>query len=670
MKKLRNGFLISSFLLLIGCSDKPSPETTVEDYMEAWENEEFGEMYDLLSEESKDSISQEEFEERYSTIYEGINMNNLSITYEAPEEEQDFNEEDTPAYDYDVSMETLAGALEFSHQAELVYEEGDEEDTWAVDWNPSMIFAGMEEGDKVNAQSIPAERGEILDANGDPLAENGVIQQVGIVPERLEDEEKVKEDLADILDLSVEYIDSQLDQSWVQSSSFVPVGAVSDNDEERIEEIRELTGTQFQETNSRVYPAEEATAHIIGYVDDITGEQLEEMSDDGYTASDQIGQTGLESLLEEDLRGQAGGKVTIVDEDDNEKEVLAENEATDGEDVELTIDKKVQETIYDNMEGEPGSSSALDPVTGEVKALVSSPAYDPNEFVLGMSSERRTELQEQEGSPLSNKFRSNYSPGSTFKPITAAIGLETNNIDPNEDMTIDGKSYTKDGWGDYSVTRVDGANVDNNVNLRDALVRSDNIYFARTILDIGGENFLEEAEEFGFSEDLPFSYPIAASQIINGEEFDSEPLLADTGYGQGQVQMSSLHLAVSYTPFITNGDLMQPTLRSDEETGQVWKENVISEETASLLTENLQAVVDDSEGSAYEPQMNDLNLAGKTGTAELKQSLDDEDAQENGWFIAWDTESEDLIVSMMIEDVEDGSGEVVPRVKNVFSDLD
>ncbi|MFG6149127.1 penicillin-binding transpeptidase domain-containing protein [Halobacillus sp. B23F22_1] len=669
MKKLRNCFLISSFLLLIGCSDKPNPESTVEAYMEAWENEKFGEMYDLLSEESKDSISEEEFEERYSTIYEGINMNNLAITYKAPEEEQDFNEEDTPAYDYDVSMETLAGELQFSHQAELVYEEGDEEDTWAIKWDSSMIFAGMEEGDKVSAQSIPAERGEIFDANGEPLAENGVIQQVGLVPERIEDEKEVKEDLAEILDISVDYIDSQLDQSWVQSSSFVPVGAVSDDDEERIKEIKELTGTQFQETNSRVYPAEEATAHIIGYVGDITGEQLEEMSDEGYTASDQIGQTGLESLLEEDLRGQAGGKVTIVDEDGNEKEVLAENEATNGEDVELTIDKEVQETIYENMEGEPGSSAAVNPTSGEVKALVSSPAYDPNEFVLGMSSERRSELQEQEGEPLSNKFSSNYSPGSTFKPITASIGLKTDTIDPEEDMTIDGKSYTQDGWGNYSITRVDGANIDNNVNLRDALVRSDNIYFARSILDIGGETFLEEAENFGFSEDLPFAYPISASQILNEDQFESEPLLADTGYGQGQVQMSSLHLALTYTPFITGGDLLQPTLRSDEETGQVWKEDVISEETADVITENLQAVVNDSQGSAYEPQMDDLNLAGKTGTAELKQSLDDEDAQENGWFIAWDTDEEDLIVSMMIEDVEDGSGEVVPRVKKVFSDL-
>ncbi|MCP3026330.1 penicillin-binding transpeptidase domain-containing protein [Halobacillus sp. A5] len=671
MKYLKSLILISSFIVLVGCSDQPDPEATVENYMEAWENEEFGEMYDLLSEESQDAISQEDFEERYTNIYDGIEMDNLSVTYESPEEKQDYDEEDKPAYDYDVQMETLAGELDFSHQAELVYEEGDEEDQWAVEWNPSMIFAGMEEGDEISAQSLSSERGEIFDVNGDPLAENGSVQEVGVVPEQLEDEEEeVKEELADILNTSVEYIDTQLDQSWVQSSSFVPVGSVALEDEETIDEINELSGTQLQEADARVYPAGEAAAHIIGYVDDINAEQLEERSEEGYTASDQVGQAGLEQVLEDELRGEAGGKVAINDDEGNEKDVLAEKEATNGEDVELTLDLEVQETIYDEMDGKPGSSAALDPQTGEVRAMVSSPAYDPNEFILGVSGDRRTELQEQEGSPLSNKFSGTYSPGSTFKPITAAIGLETGEIDPDEEMSIDGKSYTKDGWGDYSVSRVDGANVDNNVNLRDALVRSDNIYFARSIIDIGGEAFLEESENFGFDEDFPFSYPISSSQILNEEEFESEALLADTGYGQGQVLMSPLHLAAAYTPFITGGDLIQPVMQSDEETEQYWKEDVISEDTASTISENLQAVVEDSEGSAYDPQVEGLSLAGKTGTAELKESLDDEDAQENGWFVAWDTSSEDLIVSMMVEDVEDGSGDVVPLVKNVFSELE
>ncbi|MFC7061407.1 penicillin-binding transpeptidase domain-containing protein [Halobacillus seohaensis] len=671
MKQLMMFIFLSAFIVLVGCSDQPRPETTVEAYMEAWESEEFTNMYNLLSESSQNVITQEEFEKRYTAIYDGISMANLAVTYNLPDEKKDYDEEDSPSYDYEVSMETLAGDLNFSHTAELVFEDNDEGGEWAILWDSSMIFSGMEEGDTIRAQPLAAERGEILDENGQALAENGVVQQVGLVPDWMEDDkEEVKKELADILGLSIEYINEKMEQSWVKASSFVPLSSIANDDEERIEKIKKLNGTKFQQKSARIYPLGESAAHLTGYVDAITAEQLEEKSGEGYTATDQLGQTGLERILENDLKGEAGGKVAILDEADNEKEVLAEKEPRDGKDVTLTINSDIQQAIYSEMDGDAGSSAAINPSTGQVKALVSSPAYDPNEFVLGMNSERRSELQEDPERPLLNKFTSNSSPGSTFKPITAAIGLETGDIDPSEEMSIPDKTFTKKGWGDYSVTRVDSANVDQSVNLRDALVRSDNIYFARSILSIGDGKFLQKAKDFGFSEEIPFPYPISSSQIINEGEFgDHEVLLADTGYGQGQVQMSTLHLAIAYTPFITDGDLLQPTLYKDEEPGQLWQDDVISEGTAVTIRENLKAVVEDSEGSGYEPPLEGINLAGKTGTAELKQSLEDENGQENGWFIAWDTDQKDLLVSMTIEDVDEGSSYVVPKVKNVFDQL-
>ncbi|MFC7321352.1 penicillin-binding transpeptidase domain-containing protein [Halobacillus campisalis] len=652
--------LLLLVLALLGCSEQPEPSGTLEAYMQAWQDENFEEMYELLSEQSKDRINEQEFVERYSTIYDGINMNNLLITYDEPAEDEDFAEEDQPSFSYEAEMETLAGALNFANEVQLTFEENEEDGKWLVNWDPSMIFPGMEEEDTVSAQSTSPERGEIFDVEGDPLAENGEVQQVGFVPGELgENEEEAKEEAADILDISVEDIDGQLNQSWVQASSFVPVGSIAAGDEERIENISGIEGIQLQEKSARVYPEGESAAHLIGYISDVTAEQLEEVGDQGYSAGDQIGQAGLEYVLEDDLRGQAGGKVSILDENDEEKEVLAENEAVDGEDFNLTIDKELQQAIYESMEEEPGASSAIDPTTGEVKALVSSPSYDPNDIILGRSSVETTV----------NRFNKTYSPGSTFKPITAAIGLETGNIDPDEEMSIPDKTYTEDGWGGYSVSRVDGANVDDKVDLRDALVRSDNIYFARSILEIGADSFMDKSKNFGFSEEVPFSFPIENSQIANEEEITEDVLLADTGYGQGQVQMSTLHLAMTYTPFITNGDLLEPTLIQSDETEQIWREDVISEESASRIREDLKAVVNDPEGSAYEPQLENVSLAGKTGTAELKESLDDEDGQENGWFIAWDTDQEDLLVSMMIENVENGSSEAVSKVKQVFEEM-
>ncbi|ELK46612.1 penicillin-binding transpeptidase domain-containing protein [Halobacillus sp. BAB-2008] len=657
------------FLSLVACSQQPKPEDTFTAYMDAWENGKYDKMYGLLSESSQGLMTEEEFVDRYETIYDGISMEDLAVTYDLPEESEDYGEGEEPSFDFGVKMGSIGGEIDFTHAASLVFEEGEEE-RWAIDWDSSMIFPGMKEGYTVYADSLSSERGEIFDADGQGLAVNGEVQRVGLVPEQIEEgqEEALKEGLSEELGMTVEAIDAKLDQSWVEPSSFVPIGAVAADDEAKIEALKKLPkGFIFKAEGARVYPLKEAAAHLTGYVGAITAEQLEDRKGEGYSSTSRIGQAGLEAVFEDRLRGTPGGKVAIRDEKGNEEEVLAETEPVAGEDVTLTISSDVQKNVYNQMKDDSGSASAVNPTTGEVLAMVSAPAYDPNQFILGMGAEERQKLQEAPGSPLLNKFTRTYSPGSTFKPITAAIGLETGAIDPAEELSIPDRTYTQDGWGGYSVTRVPGAAVDTQVNLRDALVRSDNIYFARSILEIGGEAFLKGAEPFGFGEDIPFPYPVESSQILNADAFkEQEPLLADTGYGQGQVQMSTLHLAMTYTPFITDGTLLKPTLIKDEGAGEPWHENVLSEETAATIKEDLRAVVADEEGTAHKPVTEGLSLAGKTGTAELKQSLEDENGQENGWFVAWDTESWDLLVSMMIEDVDKGSAEVVPKVKKVF----
>ncbi|WP_281974980.1 penicillin-binding transpeptidase domain-containing protein [Halobacillus litoralis] len=666
---MKRWILVIFSLLLLGltaCSEQPNPEDTFTAYMKAWESGEYAKMYGMLSKSSQGLMSEEEFVDRYTAIYEGIGMKELAVTYELPEEDQEYDTEEKPSFEYGVSMGSLGGEIQFSHSAELVYEEGEEENRWAVDWSSSMIFPEMEEGDTVRAWPLSPERGEIFDVDGKPLAVNGGVKQVGIAPGQMEknseeDVTRLKEELAEILNISVEYIDEQLGQSWVTKDTFVPLASINAEDEETIDAINELpSGISFQDDeDARRYPLGEAAAHLTGYVDEVTAEDLDEHEGEGYSAGDQIGRRGLESVMEDKLRGKPGGIVVIRNKEEERKTVLAETPAKDGEDVTLTISSDVQRAVYEQMKGDSGAASAIDPRSGEVKALVSTPSYDPNEEILNPNGAETT----------INKFNKTYSPGSTFKPITAAIGLETGNINPEENMAISGKTYSKDDWGGYKVTRVDGAAVDEQVNLRDALMRSDNIYFARSILKIGGETFMKETDEFGFGEDIPFPYPIQSSQILNGEAFDNEALLADTGYGQGQVQMSPLHLAMTYTPFVTNGTMLKPTLLKEEETGQTWHENIMSEETAAIVRERLKAVVQDSEGTAHDAELEGRSLAGKTGTAELKQSLEDENGQENGWFIAWVTENPDLMISMMIEDVDEGSHYVVPKVRNVFEQL-
>ncbi|MEW7077408.1 penicillin-binding transpeptidase domain-containing protein, partial [Limosilactobacillus fermentum] len=181
-----------------------------------------------------------------------------------------------------------------------------------------------------------------------------------------------------------------------------------------------------------------------------------------------------------------------------------------------------------------------------------------NGFIFGWSDKEWKKLNEDKNNPFSAKFNKTYAPGSTIKPIAAAIGIKNGTLKADEKKTIKGKEWQKDSsWGGYSVTRVSESL--QQVDLENALITSDNIYFAQNALDMGADNFTKGLNTFGFSEDIPYEFPTQKSSIAN-DKLDSDILLADTGYGQGQMQMSPLHLAASYTPFVDNGDLVKPTL--------------------------------------------------------------------------------------------------------------
>ncbi len=316
------------------------------------------------------------------------------------------------------------------------------------------------------------------------------------------------------------------------------------------------------------------------------------------------------------------------------------------------------------MNGKKGTAAAVHPTTGETLALVSSPSFDPN----GLTSDYYAKLLEDEANPILNRFTSLYAPGSTFKPITASIGLANGIIDPNAPRDIKGETWSNgDAWGNYEVSRV--TDPGHPVDLEDALDYSDNIYFAQTAVEMGGEAMVEGLEAFGFNQDFPFTYPISASTISNSGDLSDEILLADTAYGQGELQLSVLHLATMYTPILNNGDLVKPKLLKDDET-ELWKEQMITPEQADILNTALRNVVASPNGTARGANMDGVPLAGKTGTAELKMEQG-EQGKENGVFVAYQADKKDMVIAMLLEEVEeDGSSAyVVERVSNIFKEL-
>ncbi|CEI81920.1 penicillin-binding protein 3 [Oceanobacillus oncorhynchi subsp. incaldanensis] len=651
--------LVMLLLIIVGCSKKEEPSEVLDDYLSNWENKDFSAMYEQLSDEVKNKITEEAFIERYENIYDGIEAENLQVTSQVDSKEQLESDGGVMTLPYKVEMNTAAGPIEYRHR--LTLEQGDE-GAWLVKWNTSQIFPQLSTGDKVKVNTLEAERGELQDKNGNGLAVNDDANVIGVIPGMLEEGTQTKEKLAELLDISVEEINQALDASWVTPEVFVPIKTLP-MEEDDIEAYVELPGVSSRVETVRTYPLGASTAHLAGYVREISAEQLGKL--DGYAAGDVIGNAGLEKVFEDKLRGEKGAHIYISNADGDVKETLAKKEPVDGEDVQLTIDAALQQEIYNQFDGDAGTSIALDPNSGKVLSLVSSPSYNPNAFVRGLSDEQWEKWSEDPDEPFLNRFISRYAPGSVFKTITASIGLETGITNPEKVRQIDGLHWTKDdSWGDYYVTRVhDKADV----NLRDAFIHSDNIYFAQEALEMGKDSFLEEAAAFGFGEEIPFPFAIPASNLTNNGEIEHEVQLADTAYGQGQVMMSPLHLALTYTPYLNEGNMLYPSLVEADEP-EVWKENLISEETADLVKENLIQVVESPDGTAHSTYIPEAVIGGKSGTAEIKGSKEDDNGNENGWFVGFEEDDSDILLVMMVEDVKDrgGSGYVISKARSIF----
>ena len=607
---------------------------------------------------------------RNSAIYEGIEVDNMEIEVTAYDEER-------KAVTYQTSFDTVAGNISFENEA--IFLKG--EDGYKLAWDDSLIFPELGSTDKVKISTTQANRGGILDRNGRVLAGKGVASSVGIVPGKLEDRDEAIQQIAELLEIESEVIEKKLSAKWVKEDSFVSIKTIPkvaeielmkiEQDEEvlkeneRQEKLLEIPGVMISDTEVREYPLGEAAAHLVGYVQSVTAEDLENHAGEGYTANSVMGKSGMEGLFEKELKGQNGSSIYIVDSAGNKKTELASIFVQDGKDIQLTIDADLQRSLYAQFKEDKSCSVAMNPYTGEVLALVSTPSYDNNDFIMGLSNEQWTALNEDENKPMYNRFRQVWCPGSTFKPIIAAIGLESEAIDPMEDYGNEGLSWQKDSsWGSYCVTTL---HTYEPVILENALIYSDNIYFAKAALKIGTEEMESSLTELGFNEEIPFDIKMAKSQYSNTENIETEIQLADSGYGQGQVLVNPLHMACIYSAFCNEGNIIKPYLvYQAEATVTFWMPGAFSKETAKQVLEGTKKVVNDSHGTGYAAHRDDVVLAGKTGTAEIKASKDDTSGTELGWFAIYSTEEtveRPILIISMVEDVKGrgGSGYVVKK---------
>ena len=611
--------LILLMLFAFSCDKTPAPEETIEQFIQCWEKAAYEEAYQLLTAKAREEYPWELFCKRYENISTGIGLTGVTVKEITVEVEADDQVE--VRYLLEFTTNTVP-QFEQEYKAVLHKDDG----KWLLAWNHELIFPGLKENYTVRLTREVPPRGSIYDRNNIALANTGQIREIGVVPGKIVDEKKLLQDLAKLLEMSEEAIKNAYSQSWVQPEMYVPIKKISEDYwQEKKEKFLAIKGVMIQQKQARVYNCPSSLAQTIGYIAEISAEQLEEKRALGYRAGDFLGVTGLEEVFEAELAGTIGFRISIYDENNQLVREVATKEAVPGKDIKTTLDISLQQIADKSLAEKVGAAVLLQASTGEVLSLSSNPGFDSNLFALGITSAQYERLGQLNSPFLNRSLAALLPPGSTFKPFTALMALAAGVVDPNESWDTPKQWQADPSWGGYYVTRVDrpaGA-----VNLEKAMVYSDNVYFADLSLKIGSEGFLQFAEKLGFNQQLPFVLKTAVAKIDKDSLNDT--MLADSGYGQAQLQLTPLHLALLFSLFPReDGTIPVPQLLSGQEP-EVWLESSFTAEQITQVDAVLKAAVQSPDAVAARGNLPGLNIKGKTGTAEISAS------RQIGWYACY-----------------------------------
>ena len=423
-KSKKNGIILIIFFIVIIIAlyfylnnIKPDKaKDLLNEYMGYIEKQKYDEMYELLSDESKLEVSKEKFIQRNRNIYEGISAKNINLKTVIVNKDEN-------KIKYQVEMDTIAGNISFFNEASYIIKN----ENYYINWNSSLIYPDLSNEDKIRVEVNESKRGKILDRNNNILAEQGTVSVVGFVPGKIKEKELAIKNVSKLLNVPESFIEKQLETT--NEDEFVPIKTMSNEDEEKIEnQLLQIKGIMISSESARIYPYKEICSHLVGYATTISSEELEENKEKGYTSNSIIGKTGIEKIYEDKLRGTNEAEIYIVDANENKKKTIAKIEKKDGANIKLTIDINMQTKIYNQLKEDNGLSVAMNPKTGEILAMVSTPCYNPNDFVIGFSSEKWEKINNDKNNPLFCRYQSTWVPGSSFKPIIGAIGLTNRKI--------------------------------------------------------------------------------------------------------------------------------------------------------------------------------------------------------------------------------------------------
>ena len=504
---------------------------------------------------------------------------------------------------------------------------------------------------RINIRLIAPARGEIYDRNGKVIARNEQSFRITIVKEDAGDIEQTLYSLSNLIKISQNDAKRVIEEIE-RSAPFLPVTVRDQLSFEEIARIATnspiLPGVSVEQGLSRVYPLIESYAHVVGYVGPVSDNDLKDGNESNPLLKIprfQVGKVGIERQFEDVLRGSAGVMKVEVNALGRVMRNLDRKEGKPGNNIQLTVDTELQAYIQARLGSESASAVVMNCKNGEILAIASSPSYDPNKFVKGISYSDFNELRDNEFRPLASKtVQDAYPPGSTFKIVTALAALEANIISPKDNFSCDGKMeisnrffhcWKKGGHGEMDLAK--------------SLIESCDVYFYELALKVGIERINEMATQLGLGiqHDVPMSaitkglVPSREWKLKNREQ---EWLVGDTvnaSIGQGYVLSSPLQLAVMAAR-LASGRNVKPMLTKSINGQNVhddkeFEDLKVDKANLNIIRKALFKASNDRRGTAYASRIinNKYRMAGKTGTSQVRNITDAE--RENGV-----TKNEDL----------------------------
>lgn len=558
----------------------------------------------------------------------------------------------------------------------------------------------------------PPERGEILDRFGRPLASQRQAGRVSVVPERLTDAEATLKNLGRFIDLPEERIKrvlQDIQNNRLRRASFIPVTVVQELSYEEFARLRvravEMEGVDVEMASTRSYPRGRDFAHVLGYVARASAEDITRMAEERTGAElktfedllrhpdIRVGRQGMERFAEDWLRGRPGRRRVVTNAHGRPMQELEQdpaNAAVPGKDLYITIDSELQRTAIERFEGESGAAVVVDVATGDVLAMVSTPAFDPNSFVNGISGKDYAELRDNPMAPLYPRAHGGvYPPGSTFKMVVATAALEAGVVKTTDTVRCGG-SY-RFGNRTWHCWKKGGHGT---MNMHNAIKHSCDVYFYEIARRTGVRKIAEVSHKFGFGETFVLGMTGGRSGLVPDPEwkqrargepwFEGETL--NFGIGQGQLGTTPLQLALMTARIAATGAPLKPNLIG---LGPPSPEDKVLDAPLDPAIMEIQkagmfGVTSEPGGTGY--RSGDLGLggprlAGKTGTAQVRRISAEErrkgirggegiarELRDHALFVAYaPADNPKYAVSVIVEHGEGGSRTAAPVGRDILA---